>query len=47
MMKMPVKVIFEIESVKQLENVLDTFEKIRSMHSDTIINAEIRVHTEN
>lgn len=43
MVKMPVKIIFELKSMEELESALKIFEKARESHPDTTINAEIRV----
>ncbi len=43
MLKMPVKIIFELKSMEELESALEIFEKARELHPDTAINAEIRV----
>lgn len=43
MVKMPVKIIFELKSMEELESALKIFEKARESHLDTTINAEIRV----
>lgn len=43
MLKMPVKIIFELKSLEKLESALEIFEKVRESHPDTAINAEIRV----
>jgi len=43
MVKMPVKIIFELKSMEELESALKIFEKARDSHPDTTINAEIRV----
>ena len=46
MLKMPVKVMFELKRVEDLESVLNEVEKIRNTHPDTVINVEIRVQTD-
>lgn len=43
MTKTPVKIIFELKSMKDLEAALSTYEEVRDAHPDTVINAEIRV----
>ena len=39
----PVKIILELESMKDLETALSTYEEARDAHPDTVMNAEIRV----
>jgi len=43
---MPVKVMFELKRVEDLESVLNEVENIRNTHPDTAINVEIRVQLE-
>ena len=44
---LPVKIIFELKSVEDMEMVLTTVENVRKTHPDTTISAEIRVQPEN
>ncbi len=44
---LPVKIIFELQNVEKLDEVLEELEKIRDSHPDTVVNAEIRVQPEN
>ena len=39
----PVKIIFELESMKDLEAALSTYEEARDAHTDIVMNVEIRV----
>ena len=41
--KNPIKVIFKLKSVEDLESVLNSIEKLQEAHPDTIINIEIIV----
>jgi len=47
MTKLPVKIIFELKSVKDLDEVLGEVENIRNAHPDTTVDTEIRVQPEN
>lgn len=39
----PVKIIFELESMKDLEAALSTYEEARDAHPDIVMNVENRV----
>lgn len=39
----PVKIIFEVESIKDLEAALAAYKEARDAHPDIVINVEIRM----
>ena len=47
MSKTPIKIIFEPKNTNELESALNSIEKLRDAHPETVIDAEIRVRIKN